>query len=70
MAEKMNITCNGAKKEISVGTILVTFIQRHGLSPDTVIVQCNGDIVPRDAYESFILPESCTLELVRFVGGG
>lgn len=66
----MKITCNGESKEITPDTTLVNFIRAIDLNPDTVVAECDGHIIKRDEYDSFILSEGNVLELIRFVGGG
>jgi sulfur carrier protein len=66
----MKITCNGEQRELSPDTTLITFIRDMDLNPDTVVAECDGNIISRDDYETLILREGCVLELIRFVGGG
>jgi sulfur carrier protein len=66
----MEITCNGEKKEIPPATTLMSFIRDMDLNPDTVVAECDGNIIKRDAYDSLVLQEGNVLELIRFVGGG
>lgn len=66
----MQIVCNDEKKEIRPGTTLVAFLVELGVKPDTVFVECDGVIIKRDEYDTFVLPEGARLELIRFVGGG
>lgn len=66
----MKITCNGETKELSPGTTLITFIRGMDLNPDTVVTECDGNIINRDDYDTLVLQEGCVLELIRFVGGG
>ncbi len=66
----MQIICNGEKREIQPGIRLVAFLQELGFNPDTVFAECNGIIVKKEEYDSFVLPEDARLELIRFVGGG
>ena len=66
----MKITCNGERRELSPDTTLITFIRDMDLNPDTVVAECDGNIISRDDYETLILREGCVLELIRFVGGG
>ncbi|MCJ7603987.1 MAG: sulfur carrier protein ThiS [Desulfobulbaceae bacterium] len=66
----MQIVCNDEKKEIRPGTTLVAFLGELGVKADTVFVECNGVIIKRNEYDTFVLPEGAKLELIRFVGGG
>lgn len=66
----MKIICNGSDKEIQENTILVDFLKSLNLDPDTVVVECDGEIIARKHYESHLLADGTKLELIRFVGGG
>ncbi|MBW2506590.1 MAG: sulfur carrier protein ThiS [Deltaproteobacteria bacterium] len=66
----MKIICNGETKEINPDTTLVNFIRNIELNPDTVVAECDGRIIKRDEYDTFVLSEGNVLELIRFVGGG
>jgi len=66
----MKITCNGEIKEIPPNTSLAAFIRDLDLNPETVVAECDGSIIKRDAYGTLILREGNILELIRFVGGG
>jgi thiamine biosynthesis protein ThiS len=66
----MKITCNGEIRELNPGTTLVALIRDMDLNPDTVVAECDGNIISRDDYDTLILQEGCVLELIRFVGGG
>ncbi len=66
----MQIVCNGEKKDVEPGTRLVQFMGEVGIKPDTVFVECNGAILKKEDYDTFVLPEGAVLELIRFVGGG
>jgi len=66
----MKIVCNGDVKEISQGTTVAQCILLLGLEPDFVVAECDGRILKREEYETWVLIEGAVLELVRFVGGG
>jgi len=65
----MNIICNGAPRETVSKTVLA-LIAELDLNPDTVVVEYDGVILDRDAYDNRLLAEGAKLELIRFVGGG
>jgi thiamine biosynthesis protein ThiS len=66
----MKIIYNGKDQDISEGLTLAELIRNLELNPDTVVAECDGAIVRREEYETYILPENGRLELIRFVGGG
>ncbi|MDR9501171.1 MAG: sulfur carrier protein ThiS [Desulfurivibrionaceae bacterium] len=66
----MKIICNGTEYEVGQGTTLLHFLAQLQLDPDTVVVECDEKIIPRQAYEALVLAPGQNLELIRFVGGG
>lgn len=66
----MEIVCNGKKKVIEPDTRLIHFMAELGVKPDTVFVECNGTVLQKEDYDTFVIPEGAVLELIRFVGGG
>ena len=66
----MKIICNGEQKNIEPGTSVEQLVQNLGINPDTVVVECDGNILRREEYASHILTDGAALELIRFVGGG
>lgn len=49
---------------------LKDFLEEKGFNSDRVAVELNGDIIPKGAYETTMLSDADTLEVVHFVGGG
>lgn len=49
---------------------LKTFLEGHQFDMTTLAVARNGVIVPKPTYETVMLCDEDTLEVVRFVGGG
>lgn len=66
----MKIICNGEPKQINPGTSVEHFIESLGIKPETVVAECDGQILKREDYPRHILAEGAVLELIRFVGGG
>lgn len=66
----MKIICNGKEKETRPGISLNDFIIDLGLRPENVVAECNGTIVKREEYNTYLLKDDSMLELIRFVGGG
>lgn len=66
----MNITVNGKGAECPDGASLSDLLGQLGLSPDRIVAERNGEIVPAEAFASTVLGEGDTLELLQFVGGG
>ncbi|MDH4320097.1 MAG: sulfur carrier protein ThiS [Desulfobulbaceae bacterium] len=66
----MKIVCNGVERVCAPQTKLVDLLCDLGLEPDTVVVECDGVILRREAYDTHLLTDGSVLELIRFVGGG
>lgn len=45
-------------------------LEKFSINVETVIVEVNGLIVPKNEFGQFIVDRSATVELVAFVGGG
>ncbi|MCX7680175.1 MAG: sulfur carrier protein ThiS [Spirochaetes bacterium] len=63
------ITVNG--KEITFYKKTVSdLIAQYKLDPMKIVVEKNGEIVHREAYNTTVIKEGDVIEIVRFVGGG
>ena len=56
--------------EVDKGLTIEKLILNLDLNPDTVVVECDGNIVLREGYNDHVIQEDSSLELIRFVGGG
>ncbi len=66
----MRMVINGEDRDVKEGITISALLTELELEPDVTVVQRNGDIVNRDAFDTTQLSEGDVLELVRFVGGG
>jgi thiamine biosynthesis protein ThiS len=66
----MTITLNGKPREISSGTQIEDLLSELRLDCQQVVVERNGEIVPRQQYSTQTLNDGDTLEVIHFVGGG
>ncbi len=66
----MTVTLNGRVRELPDGTGLVELIEQLGLRPGSVVVERNGEALPRSAMDGVVLADGDRLELVRAVAGG
>ncbi|WP_025321736.1 sulfur carrier protein ThiS [Deferrisoma camini] len=66
----MTVVVNGEPRPVDAGTTLGALLVSLGVRPATVVVERNGEVVPRDAFDRTVLAEGDRLEVVRFVGGG
>lgn len=68
--EPIEIVANGEARAARRGASVAAFLADHGLDPDLVVVEHNGEILPRAAFEGTALEPGDRLEIVHFVGGG
>lgn len=66
----MRIYVNGNETETADGTTVEALVVRKGLNPDTVVVEHNMDILPREMWVEKVLADGDRVEIVAFVGGG
>lgn len=61
---------NGAAYELNKSETLSDFLKSQNYNSATIVVELNGNIIPRTSYEEIMLYDEDTLEVLRFVGGG
>jgi len=64
------ITLNGDSREVREGQTIAALLDDLGLGEQRVVVEHNGEIVPRTAYDAMRLDDGDTVEVVRAIGGG
>ncbi|MCK9323516.1 MAG: sulfur carrier protein ThiS [Candidatus Methanomethylophilaceae archaeon] len=64
----MNI--NGQNIRIVSGTRLSDILFSNGYDRTKICVELNGNIIPKKDYESVIVNDEDSMEIVSFVGGG
>ena len=69
MTASKHITLNGESRRTSAETI-ANLVRELDLLPEKVVVERNGEIVPRSTLGQAGLADGDTLEIVHFVGGG
>jgi sulfur carrier protein len=70
MQDSINITFNGHARIAKVGMTVAQLLQEAEVKARFVVVELNGEIVPRDLRDSSVLKEGDILEVVTLVGGG
>jgi thiamine biosynthesis protein ThiS len=68
--QSISLTLNGKPRDLPGETALLDLLQQLGVDRRTIAVAHNGDVIPRDTYESVVLRDGDSLEVVRMVGGG
>ena len=66
----MRVTANGDPVELAEGATVDDLLQALSLGSRWVIVERNGEAVPRAAFPTTRLDDGDRLELVRAVAGG
>lgn len=66
----MEVIINGKRESCTEGETLNGLLLRLNLSPEKIVVELNGNIVPAGMFAGTALHEGDTLELLQFVGGG
>lgn len=68
--DTIQVTINGAAREIGAGRTIDALLAELGLHPRLVVVEHNRDILDRERYAATEVRAGDTIELVHFVGGG
>lgn len=63
------VKINGIEKDVA-GMTLANYLATTDYAKTRIAVECNGEIIPKAQYESFVLSDGDALEVVHFVGGG
>jgi thiamine biosynthesis protein ThiS len=66
----IGILVNGEPRSIAAGSTVAELLAAHDLDPALVVVERNGGILSRAAFERTPLEPGDALEIVHFVGGG
>ncbi len=64
------LTVNGEARRIPAGLTLPEVLEALGYRPQLVVVEFNGEILPRQRWGEQGVGESDVLEVVTIVGGG
>lgn len=63
------VVINGEKLDID-GMILLTYLEENNYPLERIAVEINEEIVPKSQYDTVVLNDGDTVEVVSFVGGG
>lgn len=67
----MEITINGSKSKVEENSSLMDILSMFKvLSVEDVVVEYNGKIIEKNLFETTIVRENDSIEVVSFVGGG
>ncbi len=70
MTEDLLLRVNGEARRCPAGLCLDAVLVALGYQPRLVVVEFNGEILPRDRWPAQAVVESDVLEVVTIVGGG
>jgi thiamine biosynthesis protein ThiS len=66
----MRITLNGNFVDFDGPLTLSALLERHRLKPESVVVEHNLRVPPKEEYASTEIREGDRIEIVKFMGGG
>jgi len=66
----MVVVLNGKEVNVTEGMTILALLESKDVSPQVVVVERNGDIVPGENFGTTSLNDGDHLEVLRFVGGG
>ena len=66
----MRVTANGRPRIAEAGWTVADFIRSLGSDPRYVMVELNGEALPRSSFGETRLAEDDRIEVVRAVAGG
>ncbi|MDO4534557.1 MAG: sulfur carrier protein ThiS [Clostridium perfringens] len=61
---------NGKDYKISECSTISDILEKLNINKEKVVVEVNLNIISKDEYDSFIVKENDSLEVLSFVGGG
>jgi sulfur carrier protein len=70
IGEPMIVILNGGEVELAGAATLLSLLEGRGISPEVVVAELNGNIVPGSDFCTTTLNDGDHLEVLRFVGGG
>jgi thiamine biosynthesis protein ThiS len=66
----MQLTVNGKPRDLEAPMTLSAYLQSLRLHERMIVVERNGEIVPRDEYSGTMLQAGDVLEIVQMMAGG
>jgi sulfur carrier protein len=68
--DTFTIIANGQPRTAKVGSTVADLLCELNITPKYVVVQLDGEIVPRTGFDQASLKEGSKIEIVTLVGGG
>ena len=66
----MNIQVNGERQEVAGPLTISALLAQLNIEPRRVAVEHNLAVIKRDLYDSTVIGDGDTIEIVNLVGGG
>ena len=66
----MRVHVNGKEAEVVEQSTVAELVAEKGLNPDTIVVEHNEVILPKEKWSLYVLEVGDKLEIITFVGGG
>lgn len=61
---------NGKQFKFQENSNISEILDYMKINKDSVVVEVNLNIIPREDYDNFLLKENDSIEVLSFVGGG
>lgn len=66
----ISVTVNGDVRPIAAGCTIKAMLGAIAIDPKRVAVERNVEIVPRSTFDTVVVSDGDSFEIVHFVGGG
>ncbi len=66
----INVTVNGEKQHIKAGMSISALLNMMNISSQRVAIEYNMEILDKNKFDTVLLKEGDSLEIITFVGGG
>jgi len=70
MHHTYTIIANGHVRTVKAGSTVADLLHELTITPTYVVVQLDGEIVPRTGFERAALKEGSKVEIITLAGGG
>lgn len=68
--QSLTIIANGQTRTVRAGSSVGDLLADLSIAPTRVVVQMDGEIVPRETFARTLLHAGSRLEIITMVGGG
>jgi thiamine biosynthesis protein ThiS len=66
----IRVQLNGQPREIPAGMTVAALLESLKVDPRIVAVELSGEIVDRNCFDTTVIADGATIEVVRMIGGG